>query len=157
MHSAPSVTYPVGRSHFQGWLIGLTGVIGMLTDLLWLHQVDLIGWRQGLFATVLIFSFVVAFHAWHRSPQGVLKWDGQSWHWISGEVTYCGVVAAHLDFQKFVLLSLHMETGKRLWLWPERQADVTCWNALRRSIFSRSSATQIQDENSDAQHSPVNA
>ena len=40
MHSAPAVTYPVGRSVFHAGLLGLTGLIGALAAALWWVQTD---------------------------------------------------------------------------------------------------------------------
>ena len=156
MHSAPSVTYPVGRSRFQGWFIALTGLIGVLTGLLWHQYADLTGWRPWLFAGTLIFSCVCAFYAWYCSPQGELRWDGQGWRWTSKEVALSGSVTAHLDFQNLLLLSMHLTTGERIWLWPERVTDATRWNALRRAIFSGCSAAQARDENAETPLVQVN-
>ena len=156
MYSAPSVSYPVGRSHFQGWLIALTGLISCATGWLWHQQLALLGWRQGLFATVLIFSCLVTLRAWYNSPQGELRWDGQTWRWISGGTSICGVVTTHLDFQNLLLLDMHTTTGKRVWLWTERQSDMTRWYALRRAVFFRGSPVQIPDENSAPELPQVN-
>ena len=137
MHSAPAVTYPVGRSHFQGWLLSFSGLFGILIGLLWCDQTDLAGGRQWLFFLILSGAFVISVHGWCRSPQGRLRWDGQAWHWTCGQASSGGDVAVHLDLQLFLLLSLRTEAGVQLWLWPERGDDVARWNALRRAVFAR--------------------
>ncbi len=150
MHSAPALSYPVGRSRLQGWLVGLTGLAGALTGLLWQAAADPAGWRQGLFAITLLGAVIVAVRAWQRSPPGRLCWDGQAWSWLSVDHSVSGLLAVHLDLQFVLLLSLRPERGARIWLWPERSAELAAWNALRRAVFSRGSAGQSLDARVDS-------
>ena len=144
MHSAPAVSYPVGRSRFHGWLVlGLSSGAG-LTGASWLRQIDAVGWRQWLFLGVLLGACSAAAVAWHRSPRGTLGWDGLCWHWTAAAALSPGLLTAHLDGQFFLLLSLRSDTGKRLWLWPERRLDVTRWSAFRRAVFSRAAVERDQ-------------
>lgn len=142
MHNAPAVNYPVGRSRFQAWLLGLTGFGGIATGLLWRYQVDLAPWRQWLFAVALLGAFILAADAWRRSPSGLLRWDGQAWSWNTADTSATGVLAVHLDLPFCMLLSLRADAGARMWLWPQRSADAGLWNALRRAVFSRSGSGQ---------------
>lgn len=151
MHSAPALSYPVGRSRLQGWLLGLTGLAGALTGLLWQAAAAPAGWRQGLFAITLLAAVIVAVRAWLRSPRGHLSWDGQAWSWLGVDRAVSGLLAVHLDFQFFLLLSLRPEHGARIWLWPERSAELATWNALRRAVFSGGSAGQSRDVRVDSQ------
>lgn len=151
MHSAPALSYPVGRSRFQGWLLGLTGLTGALAGLLWLYQVNPAGWRQWLFVVTLLCACLVAAAAWSRSPRGSLRWDGQAWNWTSVDASACGVLTVHLDLQFCLVLSLRLSTGARIWLWPQRSAEAALWSALRRAVFSRGSAGQADDACADAQ------
>lgn len=144
MHSAPAVSYPVGRSRFQGWLLLGLGLGASLTGAWWLRQVDTVGWRQWLFAGVLLGACGAAALAWHRSARGILRWDGQAWGWTGADASIPVLLTVHLDGQFVLLLSLHLDTGRRLWLWPERRFDVVHWNALRRAVFSRGGARQVQ-------------
>ena len=137
MHSAPAVSYPVGRSRLHGWLVLGLGLGACLTGVLWLRQIDAVGWRQWLFAAVLLGASGTTAMAWRRSAQGILRWDGQTWHWTGAVALTQAVLRVHLDGQFFLLLSLRSDTGKRLWLWPERRLDVTRWSALRQAVFSR--------------------
>lgn len=146
MHSAPALSYPVERSRFQGWLLGLTGLGGVLTGLLWQAAADPIGWRQGLFAMALPVTFMAAVWSWRHSPHGNLCWDRQTWSWLSGGADpVSGSLAVHLDFQFFLLLSLRSDRGTRIWLWLQRNSDASAWNALRRAVFSRGNAVSCQD------------
>ena len=151
MHSAPAVSYPVGRSRFQGWLVGLTALGGMVIGLLWRHAADPAGWRQWLIAMTLLGACVVATLVWLRSPPGILRWDGQAWRWTTGDALVSGLLTAHLDLQFCLVVSLAPDTGARIWIWPERRTEVALWNALRRAVFSRGAAGQAQDVITDAQ------
>lgn len=137
MHSAPAVSYPVGRSRLHGWLVLGLGLGASLTGAWWLRQVDAVGWRQWLFFGVLLGACGAAAVAWRHSARGTLRWDGQAWHWNGAVALTPGALTVHLDGQFFLLLGLRSDTGKRLWLWPERRLDVTRWSALRRAVFSR--------------------
>ncbi len=68
MHSAPAVTYPVGRSSFQVWLLCLTGLASVLVGLLWQYQGGPIGWRHGLYALTAVVCGFFAFRAWRLTP-----------------------------------------------------------------------------------------
>ena len=149
MHSAPAVSFPVGRSRFQGWLVGLTGLTGAVGGLLWRYQAEPAGWRQWLFALTLLCACALAAGAWFRSPRGHLRWDGQAWSWTSAERSVGGVLTVHLDLQFFLLLSLRLDAGSRIWFWPERGAELTAWNALRRAVFSRAAPIHAPDLGSD--------
>ncbi|MEO8121139.1 MAG: hypothetical protein ABI606_17680, partial [Rhodoferax sp.] len=136
-HSAPAVSYPVGRSRFQGWLVGVTGVGGAVSDALWYYQSRPAEWQQWLFAMTLLGTCVVAAVVWHHTPRGSLRWDGQVWRWASLDASVEGMVTVHLDLHSCLVLSLNTRAGTRLWLWPERRADAARWNDLRRAVFSR--------------------
>lgn len=151
MHSAPTVSYPLGRSHFQGWLGGLTSVAGIAIGVLWYCQADLIGWRQLLFFLTLLLTSGFAAVAWRRSPEGCLRWDGTAWGWTAGSTAESGVLSVHLDLQFCLVLSLRTDTGARIWFWPERRVDLAHWNDLRRAVFVRSGTGNAQDASIDAQ------
>jgi toxin CptA len=136
MHNAPAVSFPVGRSRFQGWLLGLISLIAVLVDWLWCFQTDSIGWRQGLFLLILLAALVDAVLVWQRTPTGSLRWDGQVWSWIRVNDPVSGVLTVHFDLQFCLILSLRQVNGVRIWLWIERRADVTRWVALRRAVFA---------------------
>jgi hypothetical protein len=136
MHSAPAVSYPVGRSHFQGCLLGGSVLIGVLAGMLWFYVSGLAGWRLGLYAITLVGTGALAIQTWRRTPGGVLRWDGQAWRWTTDAASVNGVLTVHLDFQFCLLLSLQTDAGVRLALWPQRQTDAAHWHALRCAVFS---------------------
>jgi hypothetical protein len=151
MHRAPAFRFPLGRSHFQGILLTFTGLAGLLVGLLWYRATAQSGWRQYLFALLLLAAFANAWRSWHRTPAGSLCWDGQDWRLGNADAPACGPLAVQLDLQFCLLLSLRPNGGKRTWLCAERQCDAMQWNALRRAVFSRSIAApgQSASANSD--------
>jgi toxin CptA len=147
MHSAPAVNFPVGRSHFQGWVIGLVALGGCVIGLVWLTQVDRVGWRQGLFGLSYVVTCALAVAMWLRSPPGVLRWDGQTWTWTGERVTLCGELTVHLDFQFVLLVCLRSQAHAQLWLWPEHRQATMHWPDLRRAVFAGRGGKAARDEN----------
>jgi len=138
MHSAPSVSYPVGRSPFAGWASAGLALLGLLVAGGWTLQSGF-GWRQlAAFATVLACG-ALAWHGWLRSPCGVLRWDGLAWSWEEGGAVAPGRPELALDLQSRLLLQWRPEGGGARWLWIEREAAPSDWEALRRAVYSRAS------------------
>lgn len=138
MHSAPTVSYPVGRSRLEGWVVVLTALGGLLVVLLWAFAANTAGWRQWLLVMTLLGTCSFAANAWWRSPQGTLSWDGKDWGWQSGQSSVSGILSVNLDLQFFMLVSLRTGSGARIWLWPEHRSDAMRWKDLRRAAFAYS-------------------
>ena len=141
MHSAPSVSYPVGRSPFAAWAGVLLSGAGLLVATAWSLQTAALGWRQAA-AFALVFACAAFAHAaWRRSHTGVLQWDGLGWTWQDeGGCTGAGQPEIALDLQSRLLLRWLPEGGGVRWLWVERQSAPSHWDALRRAVYSRASA-----------------
>lgn len=154
MHRAPALSFPLGRSRFLGTLVLLTGLSGLAVGLFWHLALDGSGWRQAVFALTWLSVFVFAFRSWWHTANGKLRWDGQSWHWTDAATTLSGQLGVHLDWQFCLILSLRPESGRRIWLCPERWRDVTHWNALRRAVFARQGADSAQPEASSRDGAP---
>lgn len=151
MPNAPAVTYPVGRSRFQGQLTAALLVLGGVAGAWWSYAVDPPGWRQGAFWVTWLLTGWTGLRALWRTPQVVLAWDGQAWHCRhaamgadgDGNVVVEGATDArvgstvrlHLDLQFFMLISVHSDAGCQ-WLWPERRSAPAAWLALRRAVMA---------------------
>ncbi|MFZ4622633.1 MAG: hypothetical protein ACOYNF_00190 [Rhodoferax sp.] len=138
MHSAPAVSYPVGRSRFRDALVLLISLVSALTLLTWTWQADVVTARH-LAAGVawLASTGLAAWHGW-RSPTGVLSWDGVGWNWTCANTRLAVVPEVTLDLQTGLLLRLHVGSGLAgLWVWPERRASPQRWLALRRAVFGK--------------------
>jgi toxin CptA len=144
MHNAPAVSYPVGRSRFQGCCLGLTGLIGLSVCTYWAVADDNAGWRQGLALLMLAVVSLNAYRHWLKTPAGMLRWDGLHWHLefaqpdLRGQLG--GSLSVQLDFQTVMLASLQVGTGGRSWLWLQAKDDPLRWLALRRAAHARVAA-----------------
>lgn len=139
MHSAPAVTYPVGRCHMQGWLTLVLSGLGAAVCALWIRDAGRIGWPQGLALLLWLLTVLLALRSLRAAPGGSLRWDGQQWTWQVGSSSLSGTVRPALDFQPWVLLAFRPHAGASRWLWLARTTEPTRWDALRRALWSRAS------------------
>lgn len=138
MHNAPSVSFPVGRSRFQGQLIGWLVGLGVLTVFAWCAQAENLGWRHWFAASLCLTTATWSGWSWWRTPIGSVSWDGVVWRWTTGARSVVVVPEPALDLQVAILLRLPVtaDTGVN-WLWLERTSNSPRWMALRRAIYSR--------------------
>ena len=142
MHSAPSVTYPVGRSHlaaafFWAFWLGAAGLVG-----LWTAQAGSAGWRQALAALVLGVAVIWAFIDRRTTAAGELSWDGQQWSHTGAAGS--GTLVVALDLQSVLLVQWRDGRRGGAWLWLERSRLPERWNALRRAVYSRAIPDALQ-------------
>jgi hypothetical protein len=138
MHSAPSVSYPVGRSAFVAWLYAALVLVALLALLAWVMQSSL-GWRQWVALAAVLASAAIAARDWQGSPTGGLRWDGVYWSWEEGGTATPGHPEIAMDLQSRLLVRWRPECGRVRWLWLERASDASHWDALRRAVYSRAS------------------
>jgi toxin CptA len=149
MHSAPSVSYPVGRSRFAAGLLLVMWLFGAAATAAWTIQVQLpVWWRGGAW---LLLAAAGAFAAWHwwRGPRGILGWDGQGWNWSGSGAAAAGVPQVGLDLQYALLLRCCWD-GQSRWLWLERASRPERWDDLRRAVYSRARAQALPDARAPA-------
>ena len=135
MYSAPSVSYPVGRSRFAGLLALVAWLSGCGTIALWWDQTHEPGWRQGMALVVLAGVGGYAVWTWLRSPEGRLAWESDSWTWSTAKGTESGQVEVRLDLQSRVLLRWQ-SPGCSAWLWLHGASRPEQWDDLRRALHS---------------------
>jgi hypothetical protein len=135
MHSAPAVVFPVGRSHFEVWLIGALISCEGFAWLSWCLSVDAIGWSQ-IYAGALVVVFSVwLLMSWWRTPQGRLSWDGMAWALCMNGQTTAVNPELVFDLQLVMLLRLgEPESTRARWVWLERASSSLRWFALRRAV-----------------------
>ncbi len=136
MHSAPSVTYPVGRSRFATVAMLVMWLLGATTVFAWWLQAQAPGWRTLAALLVVTGSGVLVAMTWRSSPVGSIAWDGERWNFSPLELPAGGAVAVALDLQQWLLLRWEAEAGVR-WLWVERRARPERWDDMRRAVYSR--------------------
>lgn len=137
MHSAPSVTYPVGRF---SWLVKIYTIFMLMTSALGL------GWALYQPVTGVLWGAGVLFllsaaAGWRGlSWQGELQWQDENWLLRSGELTQKqGRVEVCLDLQHVLLLRFTPIAGGWMsgkWLWLARQAKASDWQDLRRAVHA---------------------
>jgi hypothetical protein len=136
MYSAPSVTYPVGRSRFAGALLLAGSVLGCVAVGAW-------WWQAGpgplTAATACLSAIAAAWLAlahWRGSATGTLAWDGEAWTLTSGGNGEEGEPEAALDIQDRMMVRWRCGAHSR-WLWLERARAPHRWDELRRAVYSR--------------------
>lgn len=150
MHSAPSVSYPVGRSVFLAALLVATATSGLLPVMVGLFYLS----GAGASAAALLWGGCIAgsWWAWKRQVLGRLSWRAGggrasgadapavgTWSWIS-DAYRNGVALRRVervyDLQGAMLLRLHNADGARTWVWVERRGDPARWLDLRRALMA---------------------
>jgi hypothetical protein len=150
MRSAPSVTYPVGRSVLLMRLLLVVGVLCMAASVLAFSFG--LGWWALAGGLAWVVWVMTVTRAWQRQPQGRLAWEPSTvravdpalrtvaghWSWFSaaylGGVVLQRVERVH-DLQAWMLLRLHNPDGARTWVWVERGSDPDRWDDLRRALW----------------------
>jgi hypothetical protein len=140
MHAAPSVSFPVGRSRFAAVLLAGLWLAGLAAAAAWWAQAAAPGWRQALALAAVAACGVAALAGWLQSATGTVHWDGDGWRWVEGtRSAQAGQPELALDLQRHMLLRWVPQQGATRWLWVERNAAVSHWDALRRAVYSRAS------------------
>jgi toxin CptA len=148
MHSAPAVSYPVGRSRGAAWLLIVIWGLGACCAGLSCYMSDGFGWRQPLMlASVVLAGLAASFGLRHDSRAAELRFDGTHWS-LAGAAPARALHAAQqiavgLDFQSLLLLRLHEAGRPSRWLWLERRAMPERWRDLRRAVYSRAPSAAL--------------
>ena len=135
MHSAPAVSYPVGRSSIRTLLYLLPCLLAGLSCAVWAWQSVMPDVWRLLLPLLCLLVCGLAIWASVHPPRGQLVWDGLSWRWEEG-AGQMGSVRARLDWQQSLLLEFRPAEGRTVWLWAERAAAPLFWDGLRRAVFA---------------------
>lgn len=136
MHSAPAVSYPVGRSTMRTLMYVLPALLAALGCGAWAWQSaspDIVRIPVLLLGGLVLAQAV---RAALQPPQGQLIWDGQSWRWDTVAGTELGSVHARLDGQQRLLLEFRPLQGRAIWLWLECGEAPLIWSDLRRAVYA---------------------
>jgi toxin CptA len=142
MHSAPSVSYPVGRSRFAAALLLGPWVLGLATCIAWRLQSPASGFRPVATAVILVLVGALAAVSWWRMPEGTLAWDQEQWQWPGGNAGSGTIPVVSLDLQHCLLLRWGAGRGAT-WLWLERATRPEQWADLRRAVYSRATPESL--------------
>ncbi|HEX9721083.1 MAG TPA: hypothetical protein VGA59_15295 [Ramlibacter sp.] len=145
MHSAPSVSYPLGRSRFAAALLLMAMLLGGAVTALWGFQSPSPGWRIGGACLVLAATGAFAAWQWWHCARGALAWDGQNWTWSGDRVAQSGgLLEVSLDLQHWLLLRW-TSGGESHWFWLDRASRAERWDDLRRAVYSRARPEALPD------------
>lgn len=136
MHDAPAVTYPVGRSSFQGLLILSIWLLGAMAVAAWLYTAPSAG-RAVLAMGLSLATGCLALVAWWDTPQGALQWQSGEWLLDRGGHARVGQPDVVMDLQGQLLLIWQPDQGTPAWLWLERGRQPAQWDDLRRAVHAR--------------------
>jgi len=145
MHSAPAVSYPVGRSSFYGSLLVGVHVIGASVLSAWVVTSDVPGLEHVAAFAIWLASAALAVWSWWRARTGALTWDGQHWFWTDGDRSHPVILSVALDLQRLMLMQLHSSEASSLWIWLERRAMPARWRPCRCAVFARQPVDQAHD------------
>jgi hypothetical protein len=136
MHSAPPVSYPLGRSRFAAALLLLVFLLGGAVTASWGFQSQLPGWRLG--GACLVLAAAGGFAAWHwwHGAEGTLAWDGETWAWSGERLERAGAIEVSVDLQRWLLLRWTSGSESH-WFWLDRARGAERWDDLRRAVYSR--------------------
>ena len=149
MHSAPSVSYPVGPTRGLAIIFLTLCAVSQGAVMLWCYQSHSVGWRQALGQVAWLAATWLGWRSWQRLPRGRIHWSGQSWSWEIPASDVAGRVLVAVDAQSALLLRWQSpdgtdaqeatdagSTGGDLWLWLARSSSPADWLALRRAVYS---------------------
>lgn len=136
MHSAPSVSFPVGRSRLARRLLWGLWALGAVALAAWCIQFSGAPWRTALMGVVLAAAAHAAWVASRLGEGARLRWDGSHWSCDGAVRLGDAGVTVHLDLQSLVLVRLREPGGLAMWLWLERSSDPARWLDLRRALYA---------------------
>ena len=145
MHSAPSVTYPVGRSRGATRILVVLWALGACCAGASCYLIDSAGWRQLLLVLSVVFSGVAAGFGLRRDGAAVLHFDGLYWSLTGADPTRsvrAGRATVALDFQSLMLVKLAEPGRARRWIWVEQRSMPERWRDMRRAVYSRAPAAE---------------
>ncbi len=133
MQRPPAISVQVVRSLRAGLLLLGSAVLFLMVPLYcWWLGVPLV--RVSALLAVWSGCAVWLTYGWFNSPQGRLRWDGESWHW-SGHSAPLRSIVIQYDFQTSLWLLLCPAEGRQFGLWldacPSQRKD---WYAIRRAL-----------------------
>lgn len=136
MHSAPAVSYPVGRSFMRTLLYFVPCWLGGLACGAWSILSASTELTRFLVLLLWLVPASVAVWAGLHPARGQLTWDGQSWSWEDHGGRQVGSLRVRLDWQRGLLLEFFPQQGPGIWLWPDRSMAPAHWDGLRRAVFA---------------------
>ena len=139
------MTYPLGRSRWQVWVLSGLWAVAVLLVAAWVLASQLTGWRQLTGIAAVICVGLVVYQGWKNSPVGQLAWDGQVWRW-EGPGYQAGIaeykLLRALDFQNVMLLRIENQAMPSCGFGPsgghfQRAGLICAARFIHRTVSSR--------------------
>ncbi|MEO5737107.1 MAG: hypothetical protein ABIQ82_06580 [Variovorax sp.] len=147
MHSAPSVSFPVGRSRFAGHLLMVIWTAGACCAGVVCYQFESVGWRGAVLLASVLVAGAAAGLAYWRQCAGELHFDGQGWRLAGADPLHAARLLPALDLQSLMLVRLAAPGQRPRWCWLERRSAPHRWLDLRRAVYSRAPSADPADPN----------
>jgi len=155
MYSAPSVSYPVGRSRNAARLLVALWSLGAGAAVVASVHSDVSGWRDGVLFLCVALAATAASVGVPRSPgQASLTFDGQYWSISDSMSLSMAEACVMLDLQRLLLIRLKGAESVARWVWADRNLMPRLWSDLRRALYSRAvpKQTAVKSSASDNVH-----
>lgn len=137
MRHAPVVAYPLTTEpRWQGFVASLTAAT-TLSLTLW--ALSWLGWHHpGVTVAAGLLAALAAALAWRlaRVRPVTLRWTGEQWQLVDGEMVREGVPQVMIDFDQWLLLRWRMESSV-LWYAAARATCPAQWHGLRVALSAR--------------------
>ena len=135
MHLPPAASWMVGQSQGQRHLLAALVLLGALATLFFCYSQS---WGASSLLVLLVLAgcSVAAVAGFGRSAQGLLRWDGERWHWPDPAGRAVADVVCVLDLQRLMLLRLDFDRRPCLWLWLQSPEMDGRWLAMRRAVVA---------------------
>lgn len=143
MHSAPAVSFPVGRSCMRTACFLLPSALAGIACIAWALQSDRLLAAHGLAGLLWLVGAGLVYTELRRPAEGLLSWDGLVWTWEAQGQCHAGTIRARLDWQRGLLLEFLNLDGRTFWCWPERQMGPMMWDGLRRAVYAPGAGTTV--------------
>lgn len=138
MHSAPTVTYPVGSWSLRPLYLFALAAGGLAALTFCLQQPDALTAPTMWLSMTWLVSLAATVWASRRDHSGSLKWSEGKWTWSSQTYACSGTLTVLVDVQQVLVVIMKVDDGGVLWFWLRRVADPSAWPALRRAMVSTS-------------------
>ena len=141
MHHPPDAQFSVDTHVWADSVVFAFSVLAVLQTS-WFFMVE--GYPFGGLGAAVTLCFVACTAAWlwtARRSRGVLRWGNLQWQWSGSPGANCGV-RLHLDFQKLLLVCVHCESNRPVWLWFHASENPGEWLPFRRALVYSSSDHQ---------------